>query len=60
MKSPQTPDFKTLIYCERQRDFSGNDRIHQHCVNSFGHDLNAKDVHLLYMLKSHTAGLFLQ
>ncbi len=34
--SPQTPDLKTPVYCEIQRDLPGGGRLHQHSVNSFG------------------------
>ncbi len=43
--SPQTPDLKTPVYCEIQRDLPGSDRLNQHCVTSFGRGLNVTDVH---------------
>ena len=43
---PPTPDLKTLIFCEIQRDLSGGDRLNQHYVKSFGKGLNVTKVHL--------------
>ncbi len=44
--APQTPDLKTPVYCEIQRDLPGDERLDQHFVNSFGKGLNVTNVHL--------------